>query len=220
MEDTYRDLHSWLFDKSEKEKEIEEKIDQEYDRFDSHPAHQEHREKLQKLFDELKIAKSERVAEGKKHRKPRKGISIPERTPEELAERKQKRYDELPEELKELITKYNSLSKKEKLEFEYFREHPYRNENDELTEYENPVTTHKDIRDLQDILVQDVIDFINEKGLTDIEAVGFGADGLQASAKEGEWSPSTDSSITVEGLQPMKDDKYNWPVRKIIGKSF
>ena len=64
-----------------------------------------------------------------------------------------------------------------------------------------PVTTKKDIEDLQGRLVQCCINFVNERGLTDIYRVEFNADELFESAKSGEWMPCTDSYLGVEGLK-------------------
>ena len=88
----------------------------------------------------------------------------------------------------------------------------------DLGDYENPVTTHNDIRDLQERLVQTCIDFIRERKLTDIDEVGFSVDGLERNALEfGEWVPGIDSHISVAGLQ--KDENINWRVRKLIGEN-
>lgn len=54
-------------------------------------------------------------------------------------------------------------------------------------------------RELQDRLVQCCLDFINEKGNTDIWRVNFTADCLQESAKYGSWQPCTDSTCELEG---------------------
>jgi hypothetical protein len=88
----------------------------------------------------------------------------------------------------------------------------------DLGDYENPVTTHNDIRDLQERLVQTCIDFIRERKLRDIYEVGFSADGLEGNAFEfGEWVPGIDSYISVAGLQ--EDENMNWRVRKLIGEN-
>ena len=89
---------------------------------------------------------------------------------------------------------------------------------EDLDDYENPVTTHNDIRDLQEKLVQTCIDFIRERKLTDIDAVGFSVDGLEGNALEfGEWVPAIDSYISVIGLQ--NDESINWRVRRLIGEN-
>ena len=65
------------------------------------------------------------------------------------------------------------------------------------------------IEELQEILMQTCIDYINKYGLTDIWGVYFQADNLSASAKFGEWTPSTDSSISVEGIGTHKFIREN-----------
>jgi len=50
------------------------------------------------------------------------------------------------------------------------------------------------IYELHERLVQTCLDFINEKGLGDVEEISFRADSLQPSADCGSWQPCTDSS--------------------------
>lgn len=72
----------------------------------------------------------------------------------------------------------------------------------DLPQYKNPVTKTQDIKDLQELLVQTVIDFIKERNLTDINEIGFTVDGLEHNAIEhGEWVPEMDSWLDVIGLQ-------------------
>ena len=52
---------------------------------------------------------------------------------------------------------------------------------------------------LQERLVQCCIDFIKETGNKEIQRVCFTADMLQESAKNGQWSPCTDSTCETEG---------------------
>jgi len=63
------------------------------------------------------------------------------------------------------------------------------------------ITTKEHIKELQDLLVQTCIDYINEKGLTDIYSVYFSADSLAESAIWESWQPCTDSFISVKGVQ-------------------
>lgn len=85
----------------------------------------------------------------------------------------------------------------------------------ELGIYENPVTNINNIKELQEILVQTIIDYIKEHNLSDIWSVSFSVDGLMHNAiKYGEWVPSIDSSISIEGLK--LNDK-NFYERKEIG---
>ena len=87
-----------------------------------------------------------------------------------------------------------------------------------LTIYDNPISTNKDASDLQEILVQTIINFINDRKLNDIEEVSFKADSLNESAKYGKWTPATDSYISLIGYQYDEDIKL--PVRKLITESF
>lgn len=94
---------------------------------------------------------------------------------------------------------------------------------DDLSKYENHVTTIEDIKELQKRLVQTCIDFIKEKNLTDIDAVRFNVDGLEDSIEFGEWTPGMDSYIGVEGLQEdtytgKSGEPYTFCVRKFIGE--
>lgn len=54
--------------------------------------------------------------------------------------------------------------------------------------------------ELQRRLMQCTIDFFREKGIEDIWSVGWDADDLMSSVKEGKWAPYSDSSITLECL--------------------
>lgn len=95
---------------------------------------------------------------------------------------------------------------------------------DNLPQYENPVTTTNDIKELQERLVQTVIDYVKENNLTDIDMVRFNVDGLTGNAIEfGEWVPAMDSYIGVEGLQEdtyigKSGEPYTFIVRKFIGE--
>lgn len=70
--------------------------------------------------------------------------------------------------------------------------------------FKNPTTTQKDLRDLQEKIMETVISFCEERNLTDIDRVDFHSDGLQSSIDFGTWVPSTDSSISAYGYE---DDK-------------
>lgn len=89
---------------------------------------------------------------------------------------------------------------------------------DDLPIYKNPITKIKDIKDLQQDLVDCVIKFIKRRKLKDIYEVSFSVDGLEGNAIEfGEWTPAMDSYIHVNGLQEEEDDK-DYRVRKEIGE--
>lgn len=94
----------------------------------------------------------------------------------------------------------------------------------ELPEYKNPITTKENINELHHILVQTCIDYMRKHNLTDIDEINFSADGLSGSSYEyGEWTPGTDSSIEVIGLEFEKcmshnsGKEYEIPCRALIG---
>lgn len=84
----------------------------------------------------------------------------------------------------------------------------------DLPEYKNPISTYSDARDLLNILVQTTINFLKERKLGDVYEVSFSADGLYDSVNYGEWTPSTDASISFIGLQD--DEDKDFKVRKLI----
>lgn len=94
-----------------------------------------------------------------------------------------------------------------------------------LDKYENPITTQENINELHHILVQTCLDYMVKHGLTDIDEIQFSADGLSESYKYKEWTPCTDSSLFVIGIQDEevfdanKKEMSKWPVRKEIGYS-
>ena len=63
------------------------------------------------------------------------------------------------------------------------------------------ITKQEHVEELQQILVQTCLDYINKHGLTDIYSVSFNAEELAYSAKQGKWQPATDSYIKVEGIR-------------------
>ena len=211
-----------MFKKTEKEEDIQSRIDAEFDRFENCPEHLEHKERLKALFAEMRQAQAERQEEGKRYRRekfPRKSVSVSQEEFEKRrAENERKREEQinaLPEPLRSTIKTYENFSDEEKDVFERKTFRPFREELDKMN---NVQITHEQTRQLHDILVQTCIDFINENGLKDVDAVAFSADSLQESARWNEWTPATDSFLTLEGME--KDDKLNFCVRKFIDKSY
>lgn len=88
-----------------------------------------------------------------------------------------------------------------------------------LDNYNNPITTQEHINELHRILVQTCLNYMREHELADIDEISFSADGLSSSYEYNEWTPATDSSLTVVGLQE-ENKEDNYLVRKIIGESF
>lgn len=95
----------------------------------------------------------------------------------------------------------------------------------DLREYKNPITTKENINELHNLLVQTCLDYMREHGLTDIDEINFSADGLSGLSYEvGEWTPNTDSSLEVIGLEEdewegKSGKKYKTSVRARIGFS-
>lgn len=197
-EKTYYD---WLFGETEEEKEIQRKLDEEDERYKATEAFKEHDARLGELLDELKVAGERRREEAKKHR-PRRA-KAKHLSDEEMAEfrennRKEReaRIEALPEPVRSLIRGYETLDEPAK---KVFRRETWTYDPG-YDDYKNPITTKKDMKELLEILVQTTIDFVNERGLTDIYSVGFGVDNVQSSADAGEWTCSTDASINVDGM--------------------
>lgn len=84
----------------------------------------------------------------------------------------------------------NKIKKKE-------QENPIINQFEERPEI---VTKHENTKELQEILVQTCIDYINKHNLTDIDSVRLYVDGLIESAKEGKWLSSSDSYFGLFGI--------------------
>ena len=211
--------YDWLFKESDEEKEINKLIDEETARYEKTEAYKKHNDKLHELLDRLKVAGEKRREEAEKH-KPKRRAKARHISDEEMAERKrqgqeirEQRIEALPDDLKSVIRSYQGLDDAAKKVFQQETWGWYRDYDD----YKDPVTTKKDMKELLEILVQTTIDFINERGLTDIYSVGFGADDLQGSAKFGEWEPCTDASIHVTGLGKEKgrDGKEYSVIQKI-----
>lgn len=197
-EKTYYD---YLFTNSQREDEILDELNAERERYEQTEEYKAHEKRVDELFKELKIAGEERRKEVEKHKPVRRAPKY--KTEEEMEEfrkkakeEREKRIEALPEKMRTIVRAYEGFNDTER---NVFRKETYRWEPD-YTQYKNPKTTQKDMKELLEILVQTTIDFINERGLTDIYSVGFGADDLQGSAKFGEWEPCTDASIHVCGL--------------------
>lgn len=77
------------------------------------------------------------------------------------------------------------------------------------------ITKIDHIKELQEILVQTCIDYINKNGLTDIYDVVFNADSLAESAEYGSWQSCTDSYIRVEGLRCYRRKRKNGEIDEI-----
>lgn len=195
------------------------RFDAENERFRNTPEYIEHEGRLDNLLNELNEESKKRREEAKKHRPSRiqaKHVDFDsEAFKKAQHEKKVKRMESYSNKLNEAIKLFDELTEDEKKCFQSETAVRFYNDYDEV---ENPQTTRKEMGDLLDILVQTTIDFINERGLKDIDAVGFSADSLQTSAKYNEWVPDTDASITLYGLGKRKgSDGNDYYVQEIIG---
>lgn len=77
------------------------------------------------------------------------------------------------------------------------------------------LTKAEHIKELQELLVQTCIDYINKNGLTDIYDVSFRADALNESAEYGSWQPCTDSYINVEGITVERYKRKNGKIMEM-----
>ena len=201
------DFYKRFFTKTPKEEEIENKIDalrNEYENSESYKAYvQEEQSLYEELVQERVRKKAEIGAPPKRNRGVKKVV-------DGNIEKKAEEYPEVDR----LIENFKKLSTREKRAFALL----YGALNsDRLDTYTNPVTTNEHLSELQDILVQVCINYINENKLTDIDEISFSADSLQCSARFGEWVPATDSYIRAVGYEEINDEKNNYCVRKKIG---
>ena len=194
-----------MFKETEEEKEINKLIDEENKAWEETEAYKVHYDKimsyLQQLSD-LRIKRHENAREKRVRLRKKNNIDVTK-----PVEKKEHDYSKV----EELASQVNNLTWGERI---VFNSMVY----DELPKYNNPQTTKDDINELHHLLVQTCIDFINDKKLKDIDVVSFSADSLQESSKFGEWCPSTDSYIEIEGYQ--MDEKGNIIGRALMDKQF
>lgn len=210
--------YDWLLGETKKEKEIHKKLDAERKAFEQTDAYKEHDKRVEELFEELKQANKERIAEAEKHRPNRKCEARREFDHEAFKkaqeEKKQNRMGTYSDNLRNLIDGYDKLSDAEKKVFQTETVVNY----EKYPMYENPQTTKKEMSELLEILVQECINFINERGLKDVDVISFSADSLQTSAKYDKWVPATDASIYMLGWQKEKaSNGKDFDVYKEIG---
>lgn len=223
-----KNYYELLLEESPEEKAIWEEVEAEVASFEKTPEYLEHNKRLKALYKKQSEAQHKRWEEAKKvkierHRRHTEEKTLTKEEIQAIREKHRKeREDEinaLPEPLSTMVKSFSGLSAIEKEKFFQMVRHEWHSQS-ELPKMENPKTTIENIKELQEVLVQTCIDYINDYKL-DIDAVSFGADSLQTSAKYGQWTPSTDSSITVEGygFEKGKDGK-EFGVRKLIGEYF
>lgn len=201
------DFYTKFFETTPKEEEIEKKIEELEANYKSSASYKEYVEQLNALYNDL--AKERRNKELEIGPRPKRDKGV-----KKILDKKKdfniKEYTDADRVLEE----YKKLSKEDKRNFEIGRQ-ALNLENPEP--YSSPVTTEDQLSELQDILVQVCINYININGLTDIDEITFSADSLQRSAHFGKWVPATDSYIRAVGYEEINDGKNNYCVRKKIG---
>lgn len=215
------DYFDEILHKSDAEKKIEEEIFNKMEEFENSEAHKQYRAELDVLFKKESALKAERWENAKKKRPERKPIKP--KSKEEMEEwrkkameEKEARIDALPDNLKNAIKAFESLSDEEKT---VFAKETFTYREPDLDNYSKPQITHEQTVDLHEVLVQTCIDYINDHNLKDVDAVYFSADALQESSRFGEWTPSTDSFLTLEGYEKSEKDG-GYYVRKFIDRSY
>ena len=201
------DFYTKFFETTPKEEEIEKKIEELETNYKSSASYKEYVEQSNALYNDLAKERRNKKLEIGPRPKRDKGVK-------KILDKKKdfniKEYTDADRVLEE----YKKLSKEDKRNFEIGRQ-ALNLENPEP--YSNPVTTEDQLSELQDILVQVCINYININGLTDIDEITFSADSLQRSAHFGKWVPATDSYIRAVGYEEINDGKNNYCVRKKIG---
>ena len=201
------DFYKKFFENTPKEEEIEKKIEELEVNYKNSALYKEYVEQLNALYNDL--AKERRNKKLEIGPRPKRDKDV-----KKILDKKKdfsiKEYADADKVLEE----YKKLSKEDKRNFEIGLA-ALKPEN--LEPYSNPVTTEGQLSELQDILVQVCINYININGLTDIDEITFSADSLQRSAHFGKWVPATDSYIRAVGYEEINDGKNNYCVRKKIG---
>ena len=201
------DFYKRFFTKTPKEEEIENRIDALRNEYENSESYKAYVQEEQSLYEELVQERARKKAEIGAPPKRNRGVK---KVVDGNIEKKAEEYPEVDR----LIENFKKLSTREKRAFALL----YGALNsDRLDAYTNPVTSNEHLSELQDILVQVCINYINENKLTDIDEISFSADSLQCSARFGEWVPATDSYIRAVGYEETNDGKNNYGVRKKIG---
>ena len=201
------DFYTKFFENTPKEEEIEKKIEELEANYKSSASYKEYVEQLNALYNDLSEERRNKKLEIGPRPKRDKGVK------KILGKKKDFNIKEYTD-ADRVLEEYKKLSKEDKRNFEIGLQ-ALKSEN--LEPYSNPVTTEDQLSELQDILVQVCINYININGLTDIDEIAFNADSLQHSAHFGKWVPTTDSYIRAVGYEKINDGKNNYCIRKKIG---
>lgn len=184
------------------ETEIMGIIDAENKAFNELPTTIAHNANYKRLITLWSKLRKERISAAReKHfnedRRQRKLSEDERKANRELRIKKnEEEFNAMPQEYKDAVNAYKKLDDDLKRRFRFVTYDICEKE----PVFEEPKTTEEDIKDLQDILVQDVIDFLNARGLQEVDTVSFHVDGLKKSLEEERWTPSSDSSIYFYGI--------------------
>ena len=206
-----------LFAKTELEKELNEKITILEESFHESPEYKAYEEELSQLNGQLIFERKRHIREVKnKYVGKRTNRTVPRTMLADTPVEEKEKSSIKEEKINEILKLVDSLTKEERELYvrKYNRKYEYK----PLDDYENPTTTIQDIKDLQQVLIQSAIDFISDRNLTDIDEISFYFDSAQDSVKANDWSPLSDSSISVVGLQEEKDTGMT--ARRLIGKYY
>ena len=201
------DFYKKFFEQTPKEEEIEKKIEQLEADYKNSVPYKEYVEQLNALYNDLSEERHKKNLEIGPWPKRDRGVK-------KILDKKRdfniKEYTDADRVLEE----YKKLSKEDKRNFDIGLAAL---KSETLEPYSNPVTTEDQLSELQDILVQVCINYININGLTDIDEIAFNADSLQRSAHFGKWVPATDSYIRAVGYEETNNGEINYFKRKKIG---
>ena len=210
---TFNEYYKALTTESNEELSIRDLIQEENTRFEMTDVYKEHRKKLNILYDKQNKAFKERMDAVKETRPQRKRIVDGDF---KIANTPKK---EDSKEFTDAVAAFSKLSDHEK------RRLWYKCAGDEIPVDESQKIDDETMNELHNILVQTVIDFINERGLKNVDGISFSADGLLESAEYGQWTCATDSFLTLEGVGEVEyttddGDKKKYLSRVEIGKSW
>ena len=211
--ETYSDYYKVLSTESEEEIRYQDLIREENERYEKTDGYIEHHQRVHELYEKLHASFVKRLDMAKEHR-PKRSTFV-----DGSYKSAEKPKVEDSKELTDAICAVQKLSDHDK------RMLWYRCMREDIPVDESKKVDDETMNELHHILVQTMIDFINEKGLKNVEAVSFSADGLIESANFGEWTPATDSFLTLEGIVDEEftgsdGTKRNISSRVEIGKSF
>lgn len=216
MTKTFDEYYNALMTMGEDEKRYQDLINEENERFELSTDTVWHREKIKELCEKQHTAFVERMASVKEARPKREKFKANTNADSPFVGIPK---SEDSKEFTAALEAFDKLSNAEK------RKLWWHSKSGEIPVDESQKVDDETMTKLHYILVQTVIDFINEKNLKNVDAVSFSADGLIRSAAFGEWTPETDSFLSLEGIVEEKytdkDGKeHTCRSRAEIGKSF